>query len=62
VLAALLGAVGGPLSYFGGSRLGAVAHADSELFTYGLLALEYAVVTPLLVAAHTSVARAREPH
>jgi hypothetical protein len=50
LLAALLGAVGGPLSYFGGSRMGAVAHADSELFTYGLLALEYALVTPLLVA------------
>jgi hypothetical protein len=59
VLAALLGAVGGPLSYFGGSRLGAVAHADSELFTYGLLALEYAVVTPLLVAFAPQPGRAR---
>jgi len=50
VLAALLGGVGGPLSYFGGSRMGAVAHADNELLTYGLLVLEYALVTPLLVA------------
>lgn len=49
VAAALLGAVGGPLSYLGGARLGAVAVAADPWWTIGLLAIEYALVTPLLV-------------
>lgn len=49
-LAALLGAVGGPLSFYAGVRIGAVAPGGSPLLTAGVLALEYAVATPLLLA------------
>ncbi len=49
VLAAVLGAAGGPLSYYGGTRLGAVAAGEPALLTWGGLALEYALVTPLLL-------------
>lgn len=50
VLAAVLGAVGGPLSFFAGTRMGAVAVGDSSVLTWTVLAAEYAVVTPLLLA------------
>jgi len=49
MLAAALGAVGGPLSYLAGTRFGAVAAGDEPALTWGLLAVEYAVATPLLV-------------
>ena len=48
-LTVVLGAVGGPLSYLAGTRLGAVAVGDQPLLTWGALAIEYAVVTPLLL-------------
>jgi hypothetical protein len=48
-LAALLGAIGGPLSYLGGVKMGAVGVGEMPLLTWGGLALEYAVVTPLLL-------------
>ncbi len=48
-LAVLLGALGGPLSYLAGARLGAVAVGQSPSLTWTALALEYAVVTPLLL-------------
>ena len=48
VVAALLGAVGGPASYAAGARLGAVAMPNPAL-TWGALALEYALAMPLLV-------------
>ncbi len=48
-LAVLLGAVGGPLSYMAGVRMGAVAVGESPLLTWGALAIEYALVTPLLL-------------
>lgn len=48
-LAILFGAVCGPLSYFGGTRLGAVAVPESSLLTFGALSIEYALVTPLLL-------------
>lgn len=48
-LAALLGALGGPLSYLAGVRLGAVAPGDPPVATWAALALEYALVTPLLL-------------
>ncbi len=50
VLAAALGAVGGPLSYFAGTRLGAVSVGASSALTWIALAAEYALVTPLLLA------------
>lgn len=51
LLAALLGGLGGPLSYLGGVRLGAVAVAPQALLTWSALALEYALVCPLLLVA-----------
>ncbi|HEX6882946.1 MAG TPA: DUF2878 family protein [Planctomycetota bacterium] len=48
-LAALLGALGGPLSFAAGARAGAVAPGDSTLATNVALALEYALATPLLL-------------
>jgi len=49
-LAALLGAVGGPLSFFAGTGFGAIAPGDEPVVTALVLALEYALVTPLLLA------------
>lgn len=48
-LAAVLGAVGGPLSYFGGTRTGAVAMSDPAWISIVALAVQYALVTPLLM-------------
>jgi hypothetical protein len=48
-LAALLGAVGGPLSFAAGVRLGAVGVGPTPALTWGVLALEYALATPLLL-------------
>ena len=42
--------MGGPLSYFAGTRMGAVAIGESSTLTWSALAAEYAVVTPLLLA------------
>ncbi|MEM7306978.1 MAG: DUF2878 domain-containing protein [Planctomycetota bacterium] len=47
VLAIALGAVGGPLSFLAGERLGAIAPGSG--FTWAALAVEYAVLTPLLL-------------
>lgn len=49
LLAALFGAVGGPLSYLAGTRFGAVEVPADGWRTFGLLALEYALVTPALL-------------
>ncbi len=49
LLPGLLGALGGPLSYLGGVRLGAVAVAPQALLTWGALALEYALLCPLIL-------------
>jgi hypothetical protein len=46
---ALFGALGGPLSYYAGVRIGAVGVAEPPLYGYGVLALEYALATPLLL-------------
>lgn len=48
-LAALLGAIGGPLSFFAGARMGAIATGESPASTYAVLALEYALATPALL-------------
>jgi hypothetical protein len=58
LLATVLGAVGGPLSYLAGTRLGAVAVGDQPALTWGLLGAEYAIATPLLPAlAHRAPSR-----
>ena len=48
-LAFVLGAVGGPLSYFGGLRMNAVDVGPEPLWTWVGLGVEYALVTPLML-------------
>ena len=52
LLAAALGALGGPLSFLGGERMGAVSSNPEPLRTWVGLAIEYAAVTPLLLGFH----------
>jgi len=49
-LAALFGAIGGPLSYLAGVRLGAAAIPGDATTTVTVLAVEYAVLMPLMLA------------
>ena len=49
VLAAVLGAVGGPLSFLAGTRFDVVAPGDVPAWTWIALAVEYALATPLLL-------------
>ncbi len=49
VLAALLGLVGGPLSYFAGARLGAMQFSDPVWLGLGTLGLLWAVAFPTLL-------------
>ena len=48
-LAFLFGALGGPLSYYGGVRVGAVAFGPAVAASVVALALEYALLTPLFL-------------
>jgi hypothetical protein len=48
-LAAILGAVAGPLSYLGGAKLGAVTLHPNSAFSIAALAVGWAVVMPLVV-------------
>ncbi len=48
-LAVLFGAIGGPASYFAGTRFGAVAVGDVPLLTWGALAVEYAILMPIML-------------
>lgn len=48
---ALLGAVGGPLAFYAGTKLVAIAPGYG-LATYAILALEYALLTVWMVRAH----------
>jgi len=48
MLAAFVGAIAGPLAYYGGQKLGAVQFLDTE-FAFIALALGWAVFTPLLM-------------
>ncbi len=49
VLAVVFGAIGGPLSYYGGVRMGAVALHPDAWPTLLALSLEYALITPFLM-------------
>lgn len=48
---AALGATGGPLAFYAGTKLGAIA-PGYELATYAILAVEYALLTLLFVRWH----------
>ena len=60
-LAALLGFMGGPLSYFGGIKLGAATVGHSLQLALASIAICYAIVTPLLLylARHLAGLKAR---
>lgn len=49
-LAIVCGALGGPLSYLAGVRFGATAIPGSTAWTAGVLAVEYALLLPLMLA------------
>ncbi len=49
LLGALFGAVGGPLAYWGGIRLGAASFGDRPQLTLLILAAVWALVMPLLL-------------
>ncbi len=49
LLAAVLGAIGGPLAYWGGHGLGAIDLAPSLPLALAAIAVEWAVAMPLLV-------------
>jgi hypothetical protein len=48
-LAAVFGAVGGPLAYWAGARFGAIEFGDAMARGLALVALEYLLAMPLLV-------------
>lgn len=49
-LAVLLGAIGGPMSFYGGTKFGAIAASETVPWaTYLALSVEYAVLTPLML-------------
>ncbi len=47
--AAVLGAMGGPLSYYAGVRLGALTFLSTLAFTLSVLAISWALIVPSLV-------------
>ncbi len=49
IVAALLGAIGGPVAYYGGMRMGAL-HFENEGAALIALVVGWAIITPLLVA------------
>jgi hypothetical protein len=60
LLAAMLGAIGGPLTYFGGMKLGA-ATTDLPIATsLGVIAVIYAFVTPLLLLIARQITQAKK--
>ena len=54
LLAALCGALGGPLAYYGGAKLGATASLPTTSGIF-ILALGWGIITPLLVWAAKSL-------
>jgi len=50
LLAVLLGAVGGPLSSLAGHRMGALEYPGDRALSLAVIAAEWAVLTPLLLA------------
>ena len=49
LLGALFGALGGPLAYWGGIRMGAATFGDNPMMTLLVLAFVWSMVTPLLL-------------
>jgi hypothetical protein len=62
LLAAGLGAIGGPMAYVAGVKLGAASLLASETIVYGTLAVVWAIAVPLLVAITEWVNRLWPPN
>ena len=60
VLAALFGAIGGPLSYYAGSRLGAMTFVDTQA-AVAALAVAWALAMPALMWLAARLDGTREP-
>ncbi|MCP4275302.1 MAG: DUF2878 domain-containing protein [Gammaproteobacteria bacterium] len=58
MLAAILGAAGGPLTYFAGIKLGAATTTMAVATALGVIAVIYAIVTPLLLLIAKQVTQA----
>ena len=50
VLAAVLGAIGGPSAYYGGVKMGALEFGN-ETVAVAALGIGWAIITPMLLAA-----------
>lgn len=62
VLAAALGAVGGPMAYFGGMQLGAMVTPLGTGTMLAVVAVEWAIATPLIMWAAVRLGRmTRQP-
>ena len=48
-LAAILGAIGGPLSYYSGAQLGALALNPDNTFSFIVMAIAWGIAMPILV-------------
>jgi hypothetical protein len=57
VLAAVLGFLGGPMAYYGGVRLGALTLPNGSGYMLALVALEWLIATPLVIAAAARIGR-----
>lgn len=55
--AAVLGAIGGPMSFFAGTRMGPIAAGDELFATLGVLAVEYGVLMPFMLRLAPAHAR-----
>jgi hypothetical protein len=61
LLAAVLGAIGGPLTYFAGIKLGAATAGTSMPIILLVIAVTYALITPLFLEAARRLPAALEP-
>jgi len=57
LLAALLGAIGGPVAYFGGTRFGGLVAPDGIAVLVGAVAVQWAIATPLVLAGAARIGR-----
>ncbi|WP_083331013.1 DUF2878 domain-containing protein [Halofilum ochraceum] len=57
LLAALLGAVGGPMAYFSGTQFGGLLAPEGVAVLIGAVAVQWAIATPLVVAGAARIGR-----
>jgi len=57
MLAALLGAIGGPMAYFGGTQFGGLLAPAGVTALIGAVAVQWAIATPLIIAGAARIGR-----